>query len=168
MSTSSTLPRFSFALFFSVIFCFLIISLYPIVNIALSFQFIRQFNYNVDELLTFYSSKSHILCTFASHYLQIQQEINGEPISQQQLKDFGEQTNLHQYYLNKLYDIEKNFENVRPNLSEYIYFVRHGLHSDICDVIFKQFPGLAQALPDQTEYKYFSTKCSGFAGGLMT
>ena len=64
ISATNSLSRFSYFLLFAAIICIILISIYPMINIIITFNFISEFTLDLNELLLFYNIKSHTVETY--------------------------------------------------------------------------------------------------------
>lgn len=159
------MSKFSRAIFICAIITYVLISLYPIINLIISYSFIEEYGFNIDEIATVFKVKGHGQKVYASNYLVIRNLLIGNHITQKNKDDFREIQVENSNLLKELYYLEKNFLKKRSNADIYEKYLLNILKYNVCDEVFINYDHMANALPNK---EYFRHRCPEYTKGIMT
>lgn len=63
--------------------------MYPLINLIVTFQFVQNFTYNIEEITTLFQAKAFVVQTFAMNYLSIRRNLIGTVITDQEIKQYN-------------------------------------------------------------------------------
>lgn len=169
ISFSTGLKKFSFLILVIAVLSLVLLSLYPVINLVITYNFLEQYTMNSEEMITYFIAKTHTIENYATNNAYMYLQLQGKPLKEKEISHLKQLSVEHAQIIAQVMALEKNIDkNVRQGGAEFVDFIRQLLHGDLCDVMFVKYASMNIILIDEIVTDYYKRKCPFFWGGLVT
>ncbi|KAL4437935.1 hypothetical protein ABPG74_001106 [Tetrahymena malaccensis] len=161
ISSTTNLKRYNILLILGGIFIFILLAIYPVVNLIVIKNFINDAKYNINEISILYSVRAQLTSNYAANYMAMSGSLLPGKLDAVKYGRVQALASSNQSKLQQILSIFNDFSGSRYGDDYYKGFFLKILKGNICDA-FLEYPQFVQ-----TQYKIDDQQCRSICNGVL-
>ncbi|EAS01759.2 transmembrane protein, putative (macronuclear) [Tetrahymena thermophila SB210] len=161
ISSTTNLKRYNILLILGGIFIFILLAIYPIVNLIVIKNFINDAKYNINEISILYSVRAQLTSNYAANYMAMSGSLLPGKLDAVKYGRVQALASSNQSKLQQILSIFNDFSGTRYDDGYYKGFFLKILKGNICDA-FQEYPQFVSA-----QYQIDDSQCRSICNGVL-
>ncbi|KAL4487528.1 hypothetical protein ABPG72_007048 [Tetrahymena utriculariae] len=161
ISSTTTLKRYNILLIIGGILIFILLAIYPVVNLIVIKNFINDAKYNINEISILYSVRAQLTSNYAANYMAMSGSLLPGKLDAVKYGRVQALASSNQGKLQQILSIFNDFSGTRFDEDYYKGFFLKILKGNICDA-FLEYPQFVQP-----QYKIDDSQCRSICNGVL-